>query len=143
MFSYSHPIHVRYRDLDPQGHVNNTVYLTYLECARLGYYQRVGIYHPDTQLLTGLVVARNEIDYLAPIQLGQAVRVGLRVDRLGTHSITFDFQIETDPQGVPLARGKSVMVAYDNEHSCSIPIPADWREKITHFEAQEGNHDPA
>jgi len=137
-FSYYHPITVRYRDLDPQGHVNNAVYLTYLESARLGYYQQVGIYHPDSSVLTGLVVVRNEIDYLAPIHFGQAVRVGLRVERLGTKSITFIYQIETDPDGTPLARGKSVMVAYDNTSDRGVPIPQDWREKISQFEEKSG-----
>jgi len=138
VFSYYHPITVQYRDLDPQGHVNNAVYLTYLESARLGYYQQVGIYHPDSCILTGMVVVRNEIDYLAPIHFGQAVRVGLRVERMGTKSVTFTFQIETDPDGVPLARGKSVMVAYDNAADQGVPIPSDWREKISLYEEKSG-----
>ncbi|MEA3326876.1 MAG: thioesterase family protein [Chloroflexota bacterium] len=137
-FSYYHPITVRYRDLDPQGHVNNTVYLTYLESARLGYYQQAGIYHPDSRILTGMVVVRNEIDYLAPIRFREAVKVGLRVERMGTKSITFAFQIETDPAGVPLARGKSVMVVYDNAADRGIPIPSDWREKINQYEEKSG-----
>jgi len=136
-YTYYHPIVVRYSDLDPQGHVNNVVYLTYLESARLGYYQQVGIYHPDLKLLTGMVVVHNEIDYLASIRFGQAVRVGLRVKSLGTKSITFAFQIETDPEGIPLARGKSVMVTYDNEKAQSIPIPPDWRERILQYERQK------
>jgi len=141
MFTYYFPIIVRYRDLDFQGHVNNTVFLTYLESTRIGYYQRLGIYHPGESLLTGMVVVRNEIDYLAPAHLGQALRVGLCVERLGNSSITFAFQVETELGGEPLARGKSVMVAYDNDRGRSIPIPPAWREKITQYEAQEGNHD--
>jgi len=140
-YTYYHPIVVRYGDLDPQGHVNNVVYLTYLESARLGYYQQVGIYHPDSRLLTGMVVVHNEIDYLASIRFGQGVRVGLRVESLGTKSITFAFQIETDPEGISLARGKSVMVTYDNEKAQSIPIPPDWREKIIQYERHNGNEE--
>jgi acyl-CoA thioester hydrolase len=141
MFTYTHPITVRYRDLDPQGHVNNAVYLTYLEAARIGYYQQVGIYHPDQTLLTGMVVVRNEIDYLAPIQLGQKVWVSLGVERLGTKSITFAFQIAAEPERELLSRGKSVMVAYDNAAEQGITIPPDWREKIINFEERNGNHD--
>ena len=141
MFTYTHPITVRYRDLDPQGHVNNAVYLTYLEAGRIGYYQQVGIYHPDQTLLTGMVVVRNEIDYLAPIQLVQAIEVRLRVEKLGTKSITFAFQMESAGDGKALAQGRSVMVAYDNETEQGIPIPADWREKIINFEKSKGNHE--
>ncbi len=140
MFTYTHLITVRYRDLDPQGHVNNSVYLTYLETARIGYYQQVGIYHPGHRILTGMVVVRNEIDYLAPIQLGEAVQVGLRVERLGTKSITFTFQMDSLPGGKALARGRSMMVAYDNETELGIPIPPVWREKIIHYEESKGNH---
>ena len=141
MFTYTHPIIVRYRDLDPQGHVNNAVYLTYLESARIGYYQQVGIYHPDQTLLTGMVVVRNEIDYLAPIQLGMKLRVGLRAARLGTKSITFDFQMESESDGTPIARGKSVMVTYDNAAEQGIPIPQEWREKIIQYDKSQGNHE--
>lgn len=141
MFSYYHPITVRYRDLDPQGHVNNAVYLTYLESARLGYYQRVGFYHPGPDALTGLVVVRNEIDYLAPILLGDELSVGLRVERLGTKSITFAFQIQKHPEGEPMARGKSVMVTYDKDADQGIPIPPTWREDIIQFEKENGNND--
>ena len=133
-FSYYHPITVRYGDLDPQGHVNNAVYLTYLESARLGYYQQVGIYHPDSRILTGMVVVRNEIDYLAPVRFGHNIHVGLRVEKIGTKSFTFAFQIENVKDGTPLARGKSVMVVYDNQTEQGVPIPDDWREKINQFE---------
>jgi len=81
-----------------------------------------------------MVVVRNEINYLVPIHFGQAVRVGLRVERMGTKSITFVFQIESDADGVALARGKSVMVVYDNTSDRGVPIPPDWREKISQFE---------
>lgn len=144
-FSFYHPITIRYADLDPQGHVNNATVLTYLESARLAYYETVGIWHRHTGETTGMVVAHIDIDYLAPIFLDQQIHVGLSVARMGEKSLTFEFQIETIPEAAngsltnvfPLARGKSVMVAYDNRKAQSIPIPAEWREKITHFEKRE------
>lgn len=135
-FNFYQPIIVRYRDLDPQGHVNNAVYLTYLESARLGYYQAIGIWKHEESPQTGMVVAHNQIDYLAPIFLGESVRVGLRTDDMGRKSLRMSFQIEKE-DGRVVARGASVMVAYDNATECSILIPADWREKITQFENQE------
>ncbi len=136
-FTYYHPIVVRYGDLDPQGHVNNAVVLSYLESARLGYYEKVGIWQRDSGMTTGMVVAHIDINYLAPIYLGQGVRVGLRMARLGTKSLTFDFRIEKVPGPHHLAQGKSVMVAFDNETEKSILIPPDWREKINQFENKE------
>lgn len=133
-FSYYHPINVRYSDLDTHGHVNNAVFLTYLESARLGYYEQVGIWRRDSGMNTGMVVARIEIDYLSPIFLYQLIRVGLRLEHIGTKSFSLAFQIESTQDQIILAQGKSFMVAYDNQANASIEIPADWREKLTRFE---------
>jgi len=143
IFTYYYPITVRYADLDPQGHVNNAIYLTYLESARLGYYEKVRIWKMDSGMITGFLVAHNEINYLKSITLGQSLRVGLRVARLGTKSLTFEFRMETAPDYIEIANGKSVMVAYNNDAGRSIPIPLEWRENIVEFEKMEGNDEPA
>lgn len=137
-FTYYHPITVRFADLDTQEHVNNAVYLTYLESARLGYYEKAGIWHIEGGMHTGMVVAHIDIDYLAPIFFGQAVQVGLRLDRMGTKSFTLAYQIESVPGKTAFARGTSVMVAYDSARGQSIPLPADWRVKILQFEQLNG-----
>ena len=137
-FSYYHPITVRYGDLDPQGHVNNAVYLTYVESARLGYYEATGIWQKDSGALTGMVVAHLDIDYLSPITLGQLIQVGIRLVRIGNKSLTLDFQIEALPEKSLVARGTSLMVAYDNDTQKSRPFPAEWREKILQFTEKNG-----
>lgn len=137
-FTYYHPITVRFADLDVQEHVNNAVYLTYLESARLAYYEKAGIWHQESGMQTGMVVAHIDIDYLAPICFGQPVQVGLRLVRIGTKSFTLAFQIESVHGQTAFARGTSVMVAYDSVRGQSIPLPAGWREKIQHFEQLNG-----
>ena len=134
IFKYKHPITVRYADLDPQGHVNNAAYMTYLEAARLGYYERIGIWSPQSGGNTGMVVARAEIDYLAPIVYGQPLQVGVRLEKMGTKSMTFAFQVEAPDGSQTFATGLSVMVAYDNETESSRPIPQEWRDKFLGFE---------
>jgi acyl-CoA thioester hydrolase len=133
-FTYYHPITVRFADLDAQGHVNNAVYLTYLESARLGYYEKAGIWGREAGIKTGMVVAHIDIDYLAPIFFGQDIQVGLKLARLGQKSFTLAFVIETVPGKTTLARGTSVMVPYDSITGKSIPISSDWREKILYLE---------
>ncbi len=137
-YTYYHAITVRFADLDFQGHVNNAVFLTYVESARLGYYEQAGIWRRESGVNTGMVVAHIDIDYLAPIFFGQEIRVGLRLARLGHKSFTLAFLIETIPGRVPLASGTSVMVAYDRKSEKSIPIPPEWHEKIIEFEQREG-----
>jgi acyl-CoA thioester hydrolase len=133
-FNFYHPITVRYADLDPQQHVNNATVVTYIESARMGYYQAVGIWDGQSFERFGMVVANLHIDYLAPIRFGQGVRVGLGVHHMGNKSMRFRFRMEDSTSGKSLARGEVVMVAYDPQSERSIPIPADWREKIETFE---------
>mgnify|MGYP001060247636 CR=1 FL=1 len=136
-FTYYHSITVRYADLDPQGHVNNAAYMTYLEAARLGYYERSGIWSPASGDHTGMVVAHAGIDFLAPIAYGQPLRVGVRLEKMGNKSMVFAFLVEAADGSQVFARGQSVMVAYDNANETSRPIPPEWRKKLSDFEGNK------
>lgn len=133
-YTYYHPITVRFADLDAQGHVNNATYLTFLESARMGYYEHIGIWRPELGLNTGMVVAHIDIDYLAPVLFGQQIQVGLRLARLGHKSFTLEFLIESIPDKRPHATGTSVLVAYDSQNEKSMPLPADWRKNLVAYE---------
>ena len=124
---FVHEEQVRFRDLDPMGHVNNAVFLTYLEQARVAFFAQAGA-------ATGLedmnmIVARVEIDFKAPVRLGQEVEVSVRASRFGTKS--FDLEYELHVGGDLVAEAKSVQVAYDYDRRQPIPVPAEWREKLT------------
>jgi len=133
-FVFYHPIIVRYADLDPQQHVNNAAYFTYLESARMGYYSESGLWNGQSVREIGMVVASIHIDYLKSIHFGQKVRVGLMVSHIGNKSIRFQHQIEDAENGDVFARGEFVMVAYDSVNERSIRVPDDWRKKIAQFE---------
>jgi hypothetical protein len=56
-YNFYYPIEVRYGDLDPQGHVNNAKYLTYMEQARVAYIRRLGVWKGDSFLDIGIILA--------------------------------------------------------------------------------------
>jgi acyl-CoA thioester hydrolase len=123
---FVHEEHVRFRDLDPMGHVNNAVFLTYLEQARVAFFSQAGA-------ATGLedmnmVVARVEIDFKAPVRLGQEVEISVRASRFGTKSFDLDYELRV--HGAIVALAKSVQVAYDYNSRNPVPVPAEWREKL-------------
>ena len=137
-YPYTHPITIRYADLDSHGHVNNASILTYLESARLGYYQAVGIWCPSHGMHTGIVVAHIDIDYLKPIFFDTEIYVGLKLADLGNKSFTLMFSVETVYNHLLLARGTTVMVTFDNNTNTSIPVPQEWRNKLLQFEHRKG-----
>lgn len=117
---------VRFRDLDPMGHVNNAVYATYLEHARTRYFQEV-IGEPLVDADTVLV--HLSIDYRRPIAIDDdTVEVAMRIPRLGESSIPMEYEIRAG--GDVAATATSVQVAIDPTGSESEPIPVAWRSAI-------------
>ena len=134
-FHFNHPIEVRYGDLDPQGHVNNANYLTYMEQARIQYLVHLGLFEKGQSFMdVGIILADAHLTFKSSIQFGQAVRVGVRVTRLGNKSLTMEYRLEDAETGTEFAIGSTVLVAYDYRTRQTLPIPEDWRKKIKQFE---------
>ena len=114
---------VRFRDLDGMAHVNNAVFLTYMESARIAYLSSLGA-GPNPQ--ASLILARTEVDFRSPVVLGEAIEVGVRPGRLGTKSFELEYEVRAD--GRLAAEGRSVLVGFDYTRGESVEIPAQWRE---------------
>ena len=133
-FRFYHPIEVRYGDLDPQGHVNNARYLTYMEQARIAYIKALSLWRGGSFLDVGIILADARVIFHAPILYGQQVRVGVRVSQIGNKSITMEYRLEDGANGQQLASGSSVLVAYDYREARSMPVSENWRRTIAEFE---------
>ena len=135
-FRFYHPIEVRYGDLDPQGHVNNAKHLTYFEQARIHYMIALGLFARDQSFMEiGVILADVHITYFQPIYFGQNIRVGVHAAKFGTKSMIWEQNIVAADTGKELAKGEVVIVTYDYKAEKTIPIPQEWRERITAFES--------
>jgi acyl-CoA thioester hydrolase len=122
-------VQTRIRDFDGMGHVNNAVYLTYLELARDEYVKRVvGESLGDI----GAALVNLDIDFRAEIGSGEDVTVAVSAQELGTSSMVLEYQVRAD--GEPAATAETTVVAFDREAGEAKPLPEDWREAITDFE---------
>ena len=133
-FRFYYPIQVRYGDLDPQWHVNNARFLTYLEQARLAYLIHLGLFDGHSFLDLGLIVANIHIAYRAPISLMEELRVGVKTVHLGNKSLKMVYVIENPATGQIKAQAEVVMVAYDYHSQTSVPLSRHWRDTIAAFE---------
>jgi acyl-CoA thioester hydrolase len=123
-FPFVHRETVRFRDLDGMGHVNNAVFLTYLEQARLAWFGEA-----EELPLRDVILARTEIDFRSPLHVGEAVEVGVRPSRIGTKSFELEYELRAD--GRLVAEAKSVLVGYDYERGASIAVPERWRRRLS------------
>jgi acyl-CoA thioester hydrolase len=106
------------------GHVNNAVFSTYLEQARLAWFGET-----DEHALGDVILARTEIDFRSPLQSGEVVEVGVRPSRLGTKS--FELEYELRASGRLVAEAKSVLVGYDYGRNESREIPERWKRRLS------------
>jgi acyl-CoA thioester hydrolase len=134
-FRFYHPIEIRYGDLDPQGHVNNSKHLTYFEQARIQYMIELGLFAKDQSFMEiGVILADVHIAYFEPIYFGQNIKIGVHAAKIGNKSMTWEQSIIDTDSGKELARGEVVIVTYDYRQEKTISIPQEWRERITQFE---------
>jgi acyl-CoA thioester hydrolase len=119
--AFTKRIEVRWRDMDAFKHVNNAVYLTYLEEMRDEWFLQV---LGNGLLLNDFVLARCAVDYRSPVtQEDGHVDVELRCTRVGRSSITTAELITVPGDGDRLAaEAEAVLVHYDWEAGTSRPL---------------------
>ena len=129
------PIQVRFRDMDAMGHVNNAVYLTYLEMGRIAYYTT--LFGPNVSARDfNFILAHVEVDFRSPVHLGEEIFIGTRVERVGNQSFHFTYEIREGATGRLVAEAKSVQVMYDYQRQQTMSaIPEEF---VARLEALEG-----
>jgi acyl-CoA thioester hydrolase len=115
---------IRFFDIDAIGHVNNTVYFTYLEMARIHFFgQLIGKEWNWTE--NGVLVAHNEIDYIKPVLFEDKIAIHIQVLKVGSKSFTLGYEVKC---GDTLhAKGSSVMVSFDFKNNVTSPIPEAYK----------------
>ena len=124
-------IRIRFADIDAMGHVTNSVYLIYFEQARIDWFGKlIGSEWNWTEY--GMVVVKNEVEYLRPLFLNDTCEVDTFIDHLSNKSITLSYQVYRTRKGKKrlAAKGSSVLVCFDHKTQKSIPVPTLWRDKL-------------
>ncbi|CQH58412.1 thioesterase domain protein [Halobacterium hubeiense] len=129
-FPFATTVDVRYQDHDTLGHVNNAVYVTYMEEARVAYLREyAGLAMDDISM----VVAHLDVDFRRTVEYADEVEVAVGVTDVGGSSFTMAYEVR-DGETVAV-EGESVQVTLDPETGESQPVPDEWRDS---FEPVEG-----
>jgi acyl-CoA thioester hydrolase len=121
-FDFVHRETVRFRDVDAMGHVNNAVFLTYLEEARISFLLPLGAE------VSSMILARVEIDFRAPLRTGDEIEIGVRPARVGEKSFELEYVVRIGD--TVAAEAKTVIVSFDYETGRSVEVPQAWREAL-------------
>ncbi|WP_226390748.1 acyl-CoA thioesterase [Penaeicola halotolerans] len=132
-YRFNLPIQVKYSDLDAYMHVNNAVYLNYLEHARALYLREVCDWDINT---TGAVLGNVNINFIKAIHVGDHPTAYVKCIRLGQKSFTLDHILmeERDGKQIIYAQCQATLVSVDMESMKSTPIPEVYRSKMITFD---------
>jgi acyl-CoA thioester hydrolase len=123
---------VRWDDIDAFGHVNNAKYLIFAQEARFQWSYYEFVKRNEKPTIVEMVVARAEVDFIAPIyEGGSFVDVYIWVESVGTSSFTLNYEISSN--GVLHAQVKSVQVAISMETKKSRPLTDTEREFLKEY----------
>ncbi len=129
-----HELQPRFRDTDAMGHINNAVYVTYIEVARQQYWLR----------MTGatdygrvpFILAHVTIDFRAEALVHETLLLGIRCEWVGGKSFAFRYEIRERQTGRLIVEASSIQVCYDYAAKRSMPVPDSVRAALETFEGR-------
>ena len=117
-FLFHHNIQTRWKDMDSFGHINNAVYLTYIEDARTTLFKRWNLNSQNKSV----IVASLKIDYFTQIKHPSKLIIGSKISRIGNSSFDIQSAIFIDGLKKPAALSLVICVCYDYENGKSVIV---------------------
>jgi acyl-CoA thioester hydrolase len=128
------PLRPRFRDTDAMGHINNAVYVTYLEVARQEYWR--AFRQDDDYRVVPFILAHVDIDFRSEALMRETLELCIRCSFVGRKSFGFEYEIREPRTQRLVVNARSVQVFYDYAAKASIPCPGDMRERLEAFEGR-------
>lgn len=132
-YPYVTPITTRWMDNDIYGHINNVAYYSFFDTAANRFLIENGL-DIATGSTIGLVV-ESKCHYHAALAYPQQLRAGVRVDKLGSRSVTYGIAIFDDTDERAAAHGYVVHVFVDRATRQPTPIPDQLRSALASIQA--------
>ena len=133
-FIVVHEIVPRFRDTDAMGHINNAVYVTYLEVARQVYWARLDA-HSDYRRVP-FILAHVTIDFRSEAMVNEILEAGIRLEWIGAKSFAFVYRIREKTTGRTVVEASTVQVCYDYTTKQTLPMPEGLRRSLESFEGR-------
>lgn len=133
--SYRHhmPLQMRFNDIDMLGHLNNSVYLTFMDLAKTDYFRKVLGEKLEWDKI-GVVIVNINCNFCAPTFFDDTIEVETAVVAIGEKSLTLEQRIYSPDNGQVKCECRTIMSGFDMTTNTSTPILPEWIEA---FEAYE------
>jgi acyl-CoA thioester hydrolase len=133
-FRYAAYTRVGFSDTDAQGVVYYGRYLPYFDLARTEYHRHLGA----IDIRGEFAMRASQVEYHAPARFDDLLEVFVRVDRIGTTSVTYDYAAyRCDDDGVAdvlMATAKQTLVLIALDTRRPVSVPESFRTRVTEFD---------
>ena len=134
-FKFSAETRVGFSDTDAQGVVYYGRYMPYFDLARVEYHRHLDMLRTEPSDRQ-FVMRAMTVEYHAPARFDDLIEVDVRINRIGTSSVTYEFAAYL--AGATLAvTATQTLVLVDLAERKPCPVPDWWREKIRDFEGAD------
>jgi acyl-CoA thioester hydrolase len=134
-FKFSAQTRVGFSDTDAQGVVYYGRYMPYFDLARVEYHRHLDMLRTQPSDMQ-FVMRAMTVEYHAPARFDDPIEVDVRINRIGTSSVTYEFAayLEGDTLAVTATQ---TLVFVDLTERKPCPVPDWWRDKIRGFEGAD------
>ncbi len=134
-FKFSAETRVGFSDTDAQGVVYYGRYMPYFDLARVEYHRHLDMLRTEPQDRQ-FVMRAMTVEYHAPARFDDLIEVDVRVQRIGTTSVTYEFAAYLAGEQLAVTAGQT-LVLVDLAERRPFPVPDWWRKKIRAFEGED------
>lgn len=120
------PLEPRYNDYDTKGHVNNAVYLTYFEMARVRAWLDVVGGSADAPF----ILAEATVRFVKPAHIGTPLAIAMETADVRTKAWVWRYRVLDARDDSVVAEGSTVQVMYDYEAGRTVVIPPEIRARL-------------
>lgn len=128
------PLRPRFRDTDAMGHINNAVYVTYIEVARQEYWR--AFTNNQNYKSVPFILARVEVDFRSEALMHEMLELCIRCSYIGGKSFGFEYAIRELTSQRLVVAARSVQVMYDYTTKTSVLFPPELKLQLEAFEGR-------
>ena len=129
-YPVSTEINVKWGEMDAFQHLNNTVYIRYIEDGRIDLLEKLGMSNDMKSFNIGPILASIQCDYLVPVTYPDTIIVFSTVTQTGVKKIELEHKLWSIQQNCLVAKGLGIGVYYDYKALKSCAIPAFIADKL-------------
>lgn len=132
-FYHSMPLQIRFNDIDMLGHLNNSVYLSFIDLAKAEYFTEVtGL--KVTAGRINVVIVNINCDFFSPSYFNEPLAVATAVVSVSKRSFKMEQRVYNSETGDVKCISRTVLAGFDPETATGAEIPEEYIRKFEEFE---------